>query len=222
MEQKSRILENHVYFSDLPRSYRDQLRDPDLQRKVLTHQHFNPRLIEWIASYARVKHPATVHYPQLVLGILRSPERIWQHAFEAQIGNASRSLIVALASLGNAVDLRTLGDAWETLHRYRAKKYGFSWAPDDWRVALRELEQAFIRVTGGHVSLLNPSVAEFVRRLISHCHDYAVDVIASARYFSQVGTIWDFANAPDGAALSAYFDRQPQELLASFSRTLDL
>jgi hypothetical protein len=52
--QKARILYNHVYFSELPPEYQDELLRGDFYLQIIKHEKFNPRLVEWLSNYRRL------------------------------------------------------------------------------------------------------------------------------------------------------------------------
>ncbi|MCQ9376228.1 restriction endonuclease [Methyloversatilis sp. XJ19-13] len=94
--QRARILYNHLYFSDLPQRYRDMILEEDFFLDIIKHDHFNPRLVEWLASLTRLRSPPPEEYRQSITGLLQSPEALWSHAFETQISDAGRDLLLTL------------------------------------------------------------------------------------------------------------------------------
>jgi hypothetical protein len=63
--QKGRILFNHLYFSELPTEYKRELLQENFYLKIVKHQNFSPRIIEWLSSYSRVKSEAATNYRDL-------------------------------------------------------------------------------------------------------------------------------------------------------------
>ena len=213
LSQKARILYNHVYFSDLPAAYRRQFKRPHLYLTVLRSEYFSPRYVEWICSFARVRHVSARAYERFVLTALKCPERIWKHAFEQEIGDAGRSVLLALATLEDSTCVNRVLAATEGLHQHRTRKYGMTWAPDDIRNALRDLEGTFMNLACGRVAFLNPSVGEFVKGTVWGSSDHLADVIAGAVYFEQLRRTWE-------GACHAKVD--PGLLHASLLRALDV
>lgn len=142
---KAKILYNHLYFSDLPAEYQDELLRGDFFLEIIKHEKFNPRLIEWLSSFRRVKETSIDGYQHFVRALLRDPSEIWRHAYEQEISNAGRSLLLALFSLGGRINIDALEKAFTTLHEVRSSKYGYIRRPEDFRVAARELAGGFIR-----------------------------------------------------------------------------
>jgi hypothetical protein len=98
--QKARILYNHLYFSDLPSDYQDELLRDDFYLRIIKHEKFNPRIIEWLSSFRRVRKVPVKMYRPFVENLLRDPSEIWRHAYEQEISDAGRSILLTLFSLG--------------------------------------------------------------------------------------------------------------------------
>lgn len=152
---RGRILYNHIYFSDLPETYRLELLKDEFYMRILRHANFNPRLIEWLSRYTNVKGLPPEGYQARVASILDNPEELWRVAFEHQISEASRTAILALYSLGGKAHLEALEEAWRALHDYRSKKYNWKTTAEDWRRSLQDLEGGFLNFKDRHHSRPN-------------------------------------------------------------------
>ena len=216
---RARILYNHLYFSDLPQPYRDAMLEENFFLDVIKHEHFNPRVIEWLASYVRLKHVAPVGYRKYVSGLLSSPEAIWSHAFENQISSAARNVLLALYTLDDAA-IRDLEPVFLALHRHRATKYNERTKAGDLQRALSELDGGFLLYSGIRAEFLNPSVREFVGTTIEGDRDTAEDVLFSAVRFRQVVGLWNWAKVGGGGALSTVLKEDEELLLDVLGRLL--
>ena len=98
--QKARILYNHLYFSDLPAEYQDELLRGEYYLRIIKHEKFNPRLIEWLSSFRRLRNIAVNDYRIFIDNLLRDPSEIWLHAYEQEVTDAGRSMLLALFSMG--------------------------------------------------------------------------------------------------------------------------
>ena len=152
--QKARILYNHLYFSDLPKSYKEAILRGDFFLEIIRHQNFNPRIIEWVSGYVRVREGGARGYRGYIGKILESPEEIWSYAFEQQISNAAQNLLFALYERHFGEDVADLERSWQALHRHTSTKYNFPTSSHDFRQALNELEGSFIEIDRGHVDYL--------------------------------------------------------------------
>jgi hypothetical protein len=179
---KARILYNHLYFSPLRPAYKRAVLERDFFLKIIKHEHFNPRLIEWLSTEARTRDVPPRKYRAYITRLLQSPHDIWNHAFRNQISNAARRLLLASYTLGESISVTDLEPVFISLHRYSAAKYQRATAPGDFRFALQEMDGAFLVYNSGVASFLNPSVREFVASVILDDSDTAHDLLASARF----------------------------------------
>ena len=197
--QKAQILYNHLYFSDLPDAYKDALLASDFYLQIVKHPKFNPRLIEWLSSFNRIKAVPPNRYTAFVRDLLRDPSEVWLHAYEQQLSDAGRSLLLALYSLGGKTEGAVLQPAFKKLHDARAERWGLPRRPEDWATAMAELANAFMRPTGKNAfEVLDPSVMDLVNAVIRKAPENAVDMVVGAVDFSQIERIWEVAKTMPG------------------------
>jgi len=193
--QRAQILYNHVYFSNLPTGYKDQLLDSDFYLEIVRHPKFNPRLIEWLSTFNRVRKYPVNEYQSFVLSLLNDPSEVWMHAYEQQISDAARSLLLTLYSLDGRTDGATLKVAFKKLHERRAVHWGFPRRPEDWSNAMSELLNAFIQPSGRQsFKMLDPSVNDLVNSVIRKSPEVAIDMIVGAVDYIQIQRIWQLAD----------------------------
>ncbi len=197
--QRGRILYNHLYFSDLPVAYQDELLRDDFYLRIVRHEKFNPRLIEWLSSHRRIRSVPVRQYRAFVEDLLRDPSDIWRHAYEQEITDAGRSMLLTVFSLGGKAGEGVLRRAFVSLHRERAGRYRFKSRPEDYASALREVAGTFIKPSGvGGVEVIDPSVLDLLNAVVRSTPENAVDVVSGAASFDQVERVWTFANAAGG------------------------
>ncbi len=201
--QRARILYNHLYFSSLSQAYKDVVLEDDFFLDIIKHEHFNPRLIEWLSSLTRLNSPRPDQYKRSIKDLLVSPERLWAHAFETQISDAARNLLLTLYSIGEWGRVVDLEPAFEVLHCGMCDRYHRSRKAGDFRSALQELDGAFLKYHSGHATFLNPSIREFTAGALCRTPAIAIDILTGATRFKQVLNLWDLA-----------MERQDQPLLA--------
>jgi hypothetical protein len=189
---KAQILYNHLYFSDLPAVYKDVLLDGDLYLEIVRHPKFNPRLIEWLSNFSRIQSISPSGYRDFVWNLLNDPSEVWLHAYERQLSDAGRSLLLALYSLGGKSEGSVLQPAFKKLHKARATRWGLQRRPEDWSTAMSELTNAFLRPAGiSSFEVLDPSVMDLVNAVIRKAPENAVDLILGAIDFSQLERVWE-------------------------------
>lgn len=220
LSDRARILYNHIFFSELPPEYRSELLRNKFYMEVLKHRNFNPRLVEWLSRYANVRSVSASRYREEVMRVLENPAQLWKVAFEQQISDASRSVLLALYSLGGEADLGALEEAWRVLHHYRSKKYNWSLSPEDWRRSLRDLEGGFLSFEKSNVSFINPSVNDFFDSVLDGNSDHMSDLLETASTFSQVARIWSLSRSEKGENAGVRLDGDPSLLLEVLERNL--
>jgi hypothetical protein len=57
---RAQILFNHIYFSDLPRTFKMEILRGKSYLKLVDHKNYNPRIIDLMTDYSRVKHSELV------------------------------------------------------------------------------------------------------------------------------------------------------------------
>lgn len=217
--QRARILYNHIYFSDLPGNYIDELIRDKFYMKIVNHEKFNPRLVEWLSSYRRLRAVSIMSYRGFVENLLRDPSEIWRHAYEQEITEAGRSILLAIRSLGGKADGRALQAAFAALHPKRATRYRFSTRPEDFRSGLREVANSFIKPTGYHgFEVIDPSVLDLLNAVIRGAPDNAVDIIEGAASFDQIEQIWTFAKGTSGGAVLAALRQNARRLVTAIGK----
>lgn len=218
--QRARILYNHLYFSDLPDVYRDELLRGEFYMRIVKHKKFNPRLIEWLSSYRRLQQVPVNSYRGFVDNLLCDPSEIWRHAYEQEISDAGRSVLLAMRTLGGKCGGRVLEDAFGPLHAHRAARYNFSTRPDDLRAGIREVVNSFIKPWGQEgFEVIDPSVLDLLNAVARGAPDNAVDMIEGAARFEQIEQIWSLAKAEQGGKILAALKRESQRIAPSIARS---
>lgn len=216
---RARILYNHLYFSQLPPAYKESVIAENFFLKVIKHEHFNPRLIEWLSTDLRSREVTANEYPTYISRLLIAPHEIWKGAFQNQLSDAARNILLSFYTLGDWVDTDDIEPAFRALHQYRAKKYNRATAPGDFRNALRELDGAFLSYSSRFASYLNPSIREFVAALIAEDADTADDLIRSSIRFKQIEQLRELALQDSASALAGAFATS-EILIVNLLRTI--
>lgn len=218
--QRARILYNHLYFSDLPQRYRDVILEDDFFLDIIKHDHFNPRLIEWLASLTRLRSPPPEQYRQSISNLLQSPEALWSHAFETQISDAGRDLLLTLYTLGEWTDVKDLEPAFDAIHRDSSERYNRPRGPRDFRSALQELDGAFLSYRSGRAEFINPSIRDFAAGVICRTPVIALDLAGSAIRFKQITNLWNLAIERNDQPLLSALSGDASRLRLLFERVL--
>ena len=217
---RGRILYNHIYFSDLPVAHKRQLLKGGFYLTILKHRNFNPRLVEWLTRFTNVRQLPLNGYRKEVLRVLENPEQLWRIAFEQQISEAARTLLLALYSLGGEAQLDQLEEAWKKLHERRSIKYNWKRAAEDWRRSLQDLEGGFLVFQQRRAKFVNPSVKDFLDTTLINDPEHLDDLLTAACRFEQVVNIWSLAQSEKGSLLRAQVKQAPTGLVEAISLNL--
>lgn len=202
--QRARILYNHLYFSELPVEYRNELLRDNFYLQIVKHEKFNPRLIEWLSTFRRVKEHGPSQYQAFISRLLSDPSEIWRHAYDHQISEASRSLLLTLLSTEGKISSANLRIAFDNLHAHRARRYHFQTGPGDLNGAIGDLNGSFIKPSGADgYEVLDPSVLDLMNTIVREETHNAVDIIAGACDFSQVQQVWKLSVSTGGKQIVA-------------------
>jgi len=199
--QKAHMLYNHIYFSELPEKYIEILLSDKFYLHIIDHSKFNPRIIEWLSSYQRIKKIPPEDFSAFIMRLLADPGEIWLHAYNQQLSESARTMLLAVHSLGAHASVKDVFPVFEGLSGHRARKYNYSTKPGDKTLAMREVCDSFVTSKNGTITYINPSVADLMNRIIREIPENGVDIIYSAKTFSQLLQVWSIANADGGEGL---------------------
>jgi hypothetical protein len=218
---KARILYNHFYFSDLPEGHIRAALNGAFYLKIIDHPNFNPRIIEWLSTFSRLHDISAAQYPEYVLHLLNEPERIWTHAFNSQISNSARNILIALFTVAASDEIEDLEPTWRALHFHCSRKYNYSVNSGDFRHGLKELEGSFIALHNGVAKFTNPSVRDFIARYLSESTEILNDILCAATRFKQIEVVWNAGESAKFGALRGYFIANANLMLASLRGLLN-
>jgi hypothetical protein len=169
---RAEILYNHLHFSHLPRAHVQALISGRGYLKIVDHRNYNPRLIEYLTDSQWVGDVAAADYFAMFMRNLDTPVLIWEHAFDQQIQESSRDLLLVLATMPTESRVTDMEKAFEAFHDRQSGARSLPTERDAFRRALKELDGTFISTRqAGELILLqfhNPSIRDFIRgRLLS-------------------------------------------------------
>lgn len=219
---RSRMLYNHVYFSHLPQSHKERIASDNFFLDVVKHKNISPRLIEWLTSFTRVRQVPVEGYREYILTLLDDPTLLWEHVFNNQISEAARSALLCLYIVGDYREGIDFEPEFQAIHSLRSKKYNFGTSSSDFINALRELDGTFFSHSRNHTSFLNPTVKEYVGKVIVASKQVVEDLVGGAIRFMQLINLWKLVgknfNLPSHQfcqMTNAKFAARIQELLSN-------
>lgn len=213
--QKARaeILINHLWFYKVSGEVRRYLVASGVAAKIIRHQHYSPRIVEWMCDSNPYLIDNPAGFAELFVRTLDDPSRLWQHAYESQISPVARQVVLGLASLGDNCEPEAL---LRTVVALCPNKEGLPEQSLAFRKALIELEGNFIRVeTDGGISAVkfhNPSVKDFTDKLLLRDTALVAQVFSSGSHYEQLVRLLDRAIFPAQSVTEGMVLRKIAEL----------
>jgi len=159
---KALILYNHIYHSGLDDVYKTSFFEDEFYLKIIKHQNFNPRLIEFITCTKRIKHVDSKHYTEHIKNSLDDPRQIWSHAFTTQLKEIERVIVYFVAF--SAEKLREFNVFSYVTTYFESKKITLD--DESFNKAMHTLKGSFIlneiSRDGEKLRLFNPSIKDYL------------------------------------------------------------
>lgn len=192
---KARILYNHLYFNALDSRFTAPFYKKDVYTGIIKHDNFFPRLIEFITDVRHYDPDAHLSVEDFVFYQLDHPDEIWKHAFEQQLDDEDRFLVMTLFSLGgNYVAEDILEVAFTSRYEYEITNNGHKRKPLACRNSIKKLLNGFALAsqhTGesqNRYSFLNPSITDFLLAFLKEDKTEQKAMLCSMAFIDQLFT----------------------------------
>jgi hypothetical protein len=222
---RAKMLFNHLYFSDLPDSRLERLVRGKVYQTIVSHDHFNPRIVEAISKHANSRALSDDAYIRFVKQEFDNPAKIWEHPFRNDISPTAQEILAVLWTFGGTSELEMLKSAVLRMH-------GDDFAsPMLFTEGLRQLDGNFVSTNKYPpkserdnrvivVQFQNPSVEEFVENLLVSEPSWLQRLVQCAVCFAQAESLILHANGgPERNALGTQFWLDLREAAASVEGT---
>lgn len=231
---RAQILYNHMFHSGMAIGQYDIFFKSHNYLKIIDHKNYFPRLIEFITSKNQLKNLSIEETEHFIFNSLDNPEEIWHYAYDQQLNEEEKILLLTLFSLGGYnVPYDKLEKAFQARYAYEIKENGFSYKTDAYQLSIKKLLGGFIKGERNinkqsvRFDLLNPSVGDFLLNFLQNRFGEIRRIINSVIYFEQI-TIYFGIDSTAGIELSQeqLKDYYPQfnaliPQLLSFSEDID-
>jgi hypothetical protein len=197
--ERARILHNHVWHSKLPMRAKEELATNRGYSRIVAHRNFNPRVIEYITGL-QPGHPIELEEHSSWLDFaahsLDHPIEIWRQAFDRELGDIERSLLLCLVTMPDEAqfdDLQRAFDRWCQLAELRGR-------PRRYESALRVLDDTFTasRMREGGVlfiTIANPGLSDFLQQQLLADPQLVSLGLRSAVFIEQAQRTWRLMDA---------------------------
>lgn len=168
--EKARIFYNHLFFNELPKEYCDDIKLNRRYLKIILHENFTPRIIEYVTRKNVFKDIKPEKYTEFILDKLNNPEEIWQNEFTNRLEQPDRILLIVLYSLTNtSIPLDFLKRCYSHII---SKQASLDLTKDHFSESIKRLSGSFINLYDKEdkqlIGVINPSVNDFLKNYIEN------------------------------------------------------
>jgi hypothetical protein len=196
---RAKILYNHLYHKEVDRQYIEKILEDKSYLKIINHPSFNPRIIETVTSPTYLLTIQPEDFVEQIKNSLNNPQIIWEHAFNEQIHDASRHLLLTLLAIPGSQPLDYCENIFRQLRERLSRMYTLDRSHRDFHNALKESEGAFVKVglnINGErsVGYLNPSIRDYVSNYYADKPEFVIELIKTCSTAESLQTIWNSFN----------------------------
>jgi energy-coupling factor transporter ATP-binding protein EcfA2 len=165
---KAEILYNHIYFGNLNEEYRNYIFEDKNYLKIIKHDNYNPRLIEFFTNKVHLNKITPENYLNFILNNLGNPDEIWRNSYENQIDNEERFLLNSLFTLRGEAPLVLLEQVYNARVENELENFGHIVKNDSFNKSIKNLEGSYLKSSydGENkittIYFVNPSISDFL------------------------------------------------------------
>lgn len=159
------ILYNHLIVNEIGQEYKKDISNNKNYLKIVKHQNYNPRLIEYVTKKDRVEKIVPSEYSNFIFHNLEHPDEIWKEEYEARILPEDQVFLQTLFSLTDTtVNEKLLQKCYE---RRIKKELFFVSTKNQFQCSKKRLLDSMITITPGYnkeelIRVSNPSINDFL------------------------------------------------------------
>ena len=197
---RARILYNHLAEADIPSEYVDVFLDKRGYHAIISHQNFNPRVIESIIKEQIWETIDPNEFANKVKEFFDNPISVWQFAFE-KLDVETRYTLLVLGTMGSHVRLDDFQEGYRQFCALTSLELGLKYDDVKWRLSLKVLMNCFLKIDNRNgsklVTMYNPSIADFIVFYLNQNTTTALQIIRGACFIEQLYKVFsdnrDFA-----------------------------
>lgn len=184
---RARILYNHIWFSKLKEDFIEEYYKDKRYRKIISHNNFNPRLIEFITDTERLNVSSASDYWNYIVNTLDNPKDIWNDCFKIQNNEHVRNLVKLTVFNGGSITEYELQRSFQKLNKIENLR-NTSHTEKDFQSTSKLASKSFLNRNKNFnndetYSLFNPSIADFV------LNEYSNNLENLANIFKSLNTV---------------------------------
>jgi hypothetical protein len=226
--ERGLVLYNHLYHSEIMRpEWLVQLLKSKAYVRIIDHTNYNPRLIEFITGHAKAHELEHVgeDWVSFALAALDNPEEIWKRAFEQELDDLQKVMVICLVSIGAQVKV----DDLRGVVRSYCETTGIEYDDVAFDRSLKVIDLTFVEF--GHrdddpaLDVANPSISDFILNLLGDSQDLLVALLDGATLFAQPRQLLEVAGSRADSQRSekmrAALEENVAKLAQALMRTVD-
>lgn len=185
--EKAKILYNHLYFNELPNEYLSCIKDHKNYVSIIKHKNYNPRIIEYVTKPKNYTKVLPSDYMQYIVSKLNNPDSVWEDEFRNRLEEIDRILMNTLYSLTNTkIDKNILKIAFNK----RILKTGQNTTLNTFEDVITRLTNSLLKIIiekgKQYISVINPSVNDYMNKKIDNNANEQITIINNACYIEQI------------------------------------
>lgn len=186
--EKAKILYNHLYFNNLPPEYFLSIKQNKNYLQIVQHTNYNPRLIEYVTKEKNYCQVSSKDYYDFFLSKLNNPEDVWRDEFNNRLHQIDRMMMNTLYSLTDAsIEIDVFKDAF---NKRISNDKSIDKTYNIFTTTLTRLSNSLLKLSiikgKTYISVINPSVNDYMNAEITANPVEQYDIITSAKYIEQV------------------------------------
>ena len=188
IEDRGKILYNHLFFKDLPIGYYQDILNNQNYKKIVKHKNYTPRIMEFVTRNVNYSKITESRYAEYILTCLDNPTEIWQDEFSNKLQQEDRIFMTTLYSLTDtSIDSERLKRAYN----YRLMKtMTIDTTRNVWEEVLKRLEGSMLVIVEKNgkqeIGVINPSVNDFLRRFLEQNDNELENIQNYATEYEQI------------------------------------
>lgn len=189
--ERGKMLYNHLYFSDIEDNYFNEIKKNRNYLKIVKHKNFNPRIIEFVTDKRLLNNNKveSINYFKYIMDTLNFPEDVWKNEIENNISKSDRILLQTLYSL---TDYDVPYEMLEKSVNKRLKSTSdIDHTIPNFDNSINVLNGSCIKIfissihPERRVSVINPSVNDYLKKVITSNSEITNEIIKSADTIQQ-------------------------------------
>lgn len=185
---KGLILYNHLYYTNVPNEYYNNIKKNRTYVNIVTHKNYTPRIIEFVTRKVNYEKINAEEYAKYILDILEHPNEIWKEEFSRRLQEKDRIFMTTLYSL---TDTTIPLDMLKRSYNYRiGNNINIDTTINVFEDVLNRLNSSLIMIYDKkgikEIGVINPSVNDYLKEYIESNELEAQSIIENITEYCQI------------------------------------